>query len=38
MPTWERVRGIASISKRYKSMYIPSDFCRWVEAREGHDL
>ncbi|GAX78377.1 hypothetical protein CEUSTIGMA_g5819.t1 [Chlamydomonas eustigma] len=27
-PTFERVRGLASISKRYKELYIPGDFCR----------
>eukprot|EP00798_Chlamydomonas_sp_ICE-L_P009443 gene9443-8900_t len=33
--TYEKFRGLASISKRYKDLYIPSDFCHldacWVD-------
>ena len=27
-PTFEAVRGLPALSKRYRSMYVPSDFCQ----------
>ncbi len=34
-PTTEAVRGIPSLSKRYKDLYIPSDFSRCARVEDS---
>ena len=35
-PPWEHERGVAALSKRYRNLYIPADFCHvsatWVDS------
>ena len=39
-PAFELARGIPQLSKRYKNLYIPADFCRmnacWVHSLPDH--
>ena len=35
-PPWEHERGVAALSKRYRNLYIPADFCHvsatWIDS------